>query len=415
MKRAIVIMALLLPLVSVSAQRQPSPPGACSQSEVTRTAAQVDSARKRLLALPIGIGLQPDVSPVAQQTIAETKDALGDFINAYLRCVSRQADAPTIQKELSALGHAFALPPGQFFPEDQIPADLGKFGFELYFDVRMFESPRLIGVTAKFSIECGGDTVLLMFAPDNDSWKEVLRWQKKAYATVDGGTLGFDYGVSPPDDAGQWFVVTHEVAPWCSSTWSSIRYSVLKPTAEPLRPRVVFSGAEEMWWGNEDFGVLTVQKDAFDLRFHSSSIDAGVHNRVWVRHYSVIGDTIQQTQPVAVSPRDFVDEWIVSPWQQAEQWSSKSAVGELRQAHEGWFRREKFDNSLLEYYSVNRCADSHDHYQVEIGEETGPNFETARCFYFQVSGNGAYTMLRVSEKPDPRCSGPDILDEMSTK
>jgi len=170
-----------------------------------------------------------------------------------------------------------------------------------------------------------------------------------------------------------------------------------------------------MWWGNEDFGTLTVHKDAFDLRFHSASIDVGVHNRVWIRRYSIVGEAVRRIQPVAVSPRDFVDEWVVSPWQQASQWSSKSALAELRQAHTAMSRRRKSDKSLLEYYSVYRCADSADHYQVEMAEETGPKFETAHSFYFQVRGNGDYTMLRVSDKSDAKCSGPNILDEMGTK
>jgi len=105
------------------------------------------------------------------------------------------------------------------------------------------KNPRLVGVTADFSIECGGDTVLLIFAPDNGSWKEVLRWQKKPYATVAGGTMAFSYGVSLLDEAGQWYVVTHDIAPWCSSTWSSIRYTVLRLAPDPLRPKVLLSNS----------------------------------------------------------------------------------------------------------------------------------------------------------------------------
>jgi len=411
-KPATLVTTILL-FASLSQAQAPTS-FACSQTEVNRTAAQVDSVRKRLLELPIGDGLQTDVSHLAQQTIATMKSALGDFISAYLQCVSLQPDPARITSDLSALGHAFEMPSGPI-PKEDIPPDFGKFGFELSFHTRLFENPRLLGVTANFSIECGGDTVLLIFSRSAESWKEVLRWQKRPYATVAGGTLAFDYGISPPDDAGQWFLVTHDVAPWCSSTWSDIRYSVLRPTPDPDRPKSLFSGSDFMWWGNEDFGTLAVQKGAFDLRFHSASIDAGVHNRVWIRHYSVIGDAIRRIQPVAVSPRDFVDEWIVSPWRQAAQWSSNSAIAELRQAHDEWSRRKKTDINLLEYYSVHRCAEIPGRYQVEVAEETGPKFETARSFYFQVRGNGDYTMLRVSDKSDAKCSGPNILDEMGTK
>jgi hypothetical protein len=58
-----------------------------------------------------------------------------------------------------------------------------------------------------------------------------------------------------------------------------------------------------------------------------------------------------------------------------------------------------------------RCSDASDHYQVEIGEETGPKFENERSFYFQVLGSEAYAMTGVAEKPDARCTGQNLLDE----
>jgi hypothetical protein len=375
---------------------------------VNRTAAQLDLIRKGLLQLPIGDGLQADVSPAAQQKIAAMKTAIGSFISAYVLCVPAQPDAGKINQDLSALGHAYEMPTG-ITPIEKIPPDFGKYGFELWFKTRVFENPPLLGIVAGFSIECGGDTVLLLFAPNGGSWKEVLRWQKEPYATVAGGTMAFDYGVSPPDDYGHWFLITHDIAPWCSSTWSEIRYSVLRSAANPIRPKTLFSADDPMWWGNEDYGSLTVEKEGFDLRFHSASIDGGVHDRVRIRHFSVVGDAVYRTQPVADSPRDFVDEWIVSPWQEAAEWSSHPALSELGKSHAEWSKRKESKHKLLEYYSMRRCSNGPDHYQVEMGLETGPKFGASRSFYFQVQGGAVYTMLRVSEKPDTTCSGPNLL------
>lgn len=387
------------------------PPSSCDQAEVVRTATRVQSVRKQLLNLPIGDG--PGVSPAAQQEIVSMKSALAALIDAYMGCVSSQPDGTKVRNELSALTNAFELPQGQVLTAEQIPAEFGKFGFKLWFDVRAIQNPRLIGITANFSIECGGDTVLLVFAPKADTWEEVLRWQKQPYPEVDGGTMAFGYEISPPDNSGGWFLVEHDIAPWCSSTWSSIRYSVLKPTSEPLQPKVLFSGDDYMWWGSEDYGRLTVDKNAFDLRFHSSSIDAGVHNRVWIRHFSVIGDEVKRTQPVAVSPRDFVDEWIVSPWEQAAQWSSKAVEADLRRLHE--LVRAINEDSLLEYTSVHRCSKPAGHYQVEVGEYIPPDYRHSRSFYFQVTANDTYFMTKASRTPDPRCKGRNILEEMSTR
>jgi hypothetical protein len=170
-----------------------------------------------------------------------------------------------------------------------------------------------------------------------------------------------------------------------------------------------------MWWGSEEFGSLTVDKGAFELRFHSGSIDQGVHNRVWIRRYVVGRDTVRRAQPVAATPRDFVDEWMVSPWTQAGAWSASRALPRLRQSHAEWVGKRKSAGGLLEFESVHRCSDRRDHHQVEIGEMSGTRLDRTRPFFFQVLGDRDYTMLQISEGSDKRCQGPDLLDEMKTK
>jgi len=356
------------------------------------------------------------VSPDAQNSITLMKQALTTFIRSYMGCVSSNPDPTEIEKKLLQLVHGFEfkVQPGQVMNNDQLPPDFGKYGFELYFRVRVTDTPRLVSITADFSIECGGDTVLLIFAPEGKSWKESLHWQTEPYKTVGGGTMAFGYAISPPDDAGRWYVVVHTISPWCSSTWSDIRYAAFRPSADPLHPQKLLSNSDFMWWGNDDYGEVEVGRNEFDLRFHSSSIDAGVHNRVFIRHYSVKGDRIRRIQPVAVSPRDFVDEWIISPWSESAAWSSSSSADMLRQAHQMMSRREKSTNRLLEYGSVYKCSGG-DSYQVEVIEETGKNFNVEHSYYFHLAGDGPFTMTSVSQKSDGNCGGRNLLDDMATK
>ena len=179
--------------------------------------------------------------------------------------------------------------------------------------------------------------------------------------------------------------------------------------------RYLLSNSDSIWWGNDDYGEVKVEKSQFDLRFHSASIDPGVHNRVFIHHYAVSGDTVRRIQPVAVSPRDFVDEWLNSPWKTAAGWSSVADSETLRQAQRDFSRRNKSNTPLYEFNSVYKCSDAPTRYQVELVEATGKEFNTERPFYYQVIGDGVYTMTRVSRTPDPRCTGENLLEDMATK
>jgi hypothetical protein len=415
-KNSIIGLALLLAAFPCPAQEKPSGQFAtsCSESDFSAAAGKLQAARAALLALPVGDGLETGVSPEGQKAISAMKESLGEFVNAYLRCAPTSPDTGRVRRELSESAHAFRLPNGVTSNKD-LPPDFGKYGFELWFGVQSAHDNRLLSITATFSIECGTDAVLFIFSRDGGSWHEALRWQSRPYASIKDAFGSFGSGISPPDNLGRWYVVTKHKAPWCTSTWSTISYDALRPQAGSVIPTVLLLRHDSIWLGNDDIGSLTVNVKDFDVRFHSASIDGGVHNRLWIRHFSISGDTVARVQPVAASPRDFVDEWIVSPWESASGWTSKAASEQLRLAHENFPNRRKSFADSLGFGTIYKCSGARDHYQVELMEETGPKFDIDRSFYFQVVGKHAYTMTGVSSNPDPRCTGRNLFDEMSTK
>ena len=382
---------------------QPNP---CSQSQVTASARQVDSARNALLELPIGDGLETDVSPRAQEAVAAMKNRLAAFIDVYMKCAPPEPDAAKVQADLSALGHAYRMREG-LISNSELPKDFGKYGFELWFDAKFVPKNRLFAITATFDIECGSDAMLLIYAPKGGSWEQALRWESKPYKDVSGAFWAFEYGISPPDDSGNWYAVTAHISPWCSSTWSSIHYSVLRPGALSQQPTVLFFGSDSIWWGNEDYGKLIVNKADFDLRFHAESIDPGVHNRVWIRHFTVRGNVVRRIRPVATSARDFVDEWIVSPWSEASAWSAKSSASLLKESHDRLSRLQHSTGGFFNFDSVRLCADEPNHRQIGLSYENSEHQD----FFFHVIGASNYVLSRIAEKPDPHCNGPNELEQ----
>jgi hypothetical protein len=351
---------------------------ACDPTTVHHVTEDLANARKALRALPVADGQDTQVAAPAQAAIATMKMRIGAYVLATLQC-HPDDNAKTLATALSVAAVAAG------------PSDTG-YGTSLDFTVQQ-PRPKLLVVDTAFGISCGSDNMLMIFAPAKDGWREVLRLQSKSYDTVAGAYDFFDYAISPPDAAGQWFLVQKNITPWCSSTWATIRYSVLRPLADPLKPRILLDGSDPVWWGNDDTGRLSVGARDFMLRFHAESIDGGVHNREWVRRFSVAGDTVRRIPPLADSPRDFADEWIVSDWSAIAPWTAKP---QLQALHDKLKAVGHFD-----YISVRGCRVP-SRTQIEVEDPDGQTH-----YYFLVAAGADMRMLDAAQTPDRTCTGPN--------
>lgn len=366
----------------------------CSSADIDRAAERVGAARKSLAARsPQAQGT--DIAPEAQKAIGAIKAGLGELVGAYMRCAPAVPETARIERELTSLVRGAS-------PVQSAGAGSGQE------DVRFVAraspgKPVVVGVSAEFPIQCGSDTVLAVFAADGASWKPVLHWQSKPYAQVSGALGSFEYAISPRERSDDWFVVAKSIAPQCSSTWSTIGYTVMRPGTTPDEPKILQTGEHSIWWGNEDFGRLTVRETDFNLRFHTTSLDTGILNREWVGHFSVTGDSVRRIQPVANSPRDFVEEWIAAPWAEAIHWSD--AGGDT--VMQAWHEKLSTAHSLG-FEAVRGCpTQGANHYQIELQDS-----DDKQQYYFYVIGSGYYVLTKISQAAE--CNGeilPDVAQE----
>ncbi|MBS0409275.1 MAG: hypothetical protein JSR86_05125 [Proteobacteria bacterium] len=362
---------------------------ACSKPAIATAAAQARSAREALLSQPIGDGMVTDVAPPTRLAIAAMKQRLAALTDAYEACAAGDQAPAEAEAALAGLLGAPA--------EDSS----GRYGGAVTFHAHRWPGG-LMGVVADLQIECGSDSSLMLYRRDPDAWRPVLRWQAPPYAKVSGAFGAFDYEVSGPDAGGRWFVAAKSVMPWCSSTWSQIRYAIVRPGPTATSPRVLLSRADPIWWGGDDEGTLAVTPMTVDLRFHAESIDSDVHNRLWIRRFAVEGDAVRRVPPLAATPRDFADEWIVSPWLEASQWTAPAARARLAATHRA-LRKIHF----LTFDAVRRCGTTN-RYQVRLLNADTP-------YVLTIAAGETLRLLDVTGRPDPACGGPNLLDEMATR
>jgi hypothetical protein len=371
----------------------------CSQASVASRAAAAAQVRDLLLRQPLGDGMQTSVSEDEQTEILAFKNAVAALVDAVMLCVPVKVKVARLREDLERLLPNPPLPttePSQDFD--------GRYGANLSFQVRRAQS--LIGVSITFGIECGADGLLLIYA-HHRNWREALRWQSPLYKEVSGGWLAFDYAISPPDRNGRWFVAVKKVAPWCWSTWSGIDYSVLRPTSNPIRPRPILHREDYMWWGNEDYGRIKVDRGTFELRFHGASIDTSLLTREYIRRFRIGGSKAERIPPFADLPRDIADEWIVSSWPGARLLSSDHVAEHERKRH-----HQLRGEGCCDYQSIRACPRRR--VEVEIERRAYHFVERAAAndrVYFLVERAAPFRIEAISSRRFPGCRGANELPD----
>ncbi len=365
---------------------------ACSRAAVAAAGGAVRSARAELRA----IALEEDetrVPPPASRSIERVKDRLREFVRAEMACAPASPDPEALAAAMAAGGGASA----DTAPEARGPVPPDRHGESLAYQVsRVGSHPDMLAVVARLGIHCGTDSILMLYGPaPGGGWRELMVRRAEPYSEVRGGWGDLRFAVSPKDRQGRWYVATVSTTPWCTSAWQGLPYELARPGPEPDRPQILLRGKGVIFLGSDEDLTLSAERFSFELRNDGGSLDPAVHSRRHVRHYDINGDVVRRVQPVAESVRDFVDEWIVSPWAEAKGWSGEDP--ELARLHA---RLHPDPYSLLdEFASIRSCGAGLT--QVEIGADEGPGW----FFFVRGGGQGPWTLERAARRAAAECAG----------
>jgi hypothetical protein len=177
-------------------------------------------------------------------------------------------------------------------PLNEDDRDNNSFGEVVDVQVQRPPGHDLITVTTTLAIPCGNDTSLYVFQRKDNKWILALAQEANEYENISGAQGSFDYAISPADTKGNFFVVTVNVNPWCSSNWQAIRYSAMEISSTAYQPRLLAAGEETIYLGvDPPIYKLEVARKWFSITFEGNSSGAGVANgfnsRLHVLKYSI--------------------------------------------------------------------------------------------------------------------------------
>jgi hypothetical protein len=206
--------------------------------------------------------------------------------------------------------------------------------------------------------------------------------------------------VSPADPKTKDHIIaTLGVLPWCTSAWRSVYYRIWRIGSGSSTPNLLLDNTEGLYLGNYAVVGRANVSDVL-IEFSGRSIDSGILVREMVRHFTLDGDKVERIAPIALSPRDFVDEWLTHTWSESSRWSESA---QLQQWHQKLQKKNiggEFTDPTL------HCRLSPDLWQVGVNLPQG---QTPMDRYFLVRWRPPYrfSMVNISEQASPVCNEED--------
>jgi len=168
--------------------------------------------------------------------------------------------------------------------------------------------------------------------------------------------------------------------------------------------------------GREGNAVIGRRDPAVSARFEGSdvlvemdvmSLDPKRGRRVVVQRFAITEQTPRRIAPFALTPRDFVEEWLRAPWSVASAWTQTAARAALERIHadiNAGELRASFPNP------TSRCEKEDGVVQVAVRLPNGERF-----FRIKHDPAGAYEMRGADSTSSPACRTPDAgLDAART-
>jgi len=244
---------------------------------------------------------------------------------------------------------------------------------------------------------CGTDDSAYIYEPTDDRWRRIWQSEQNNYEekTYFPQRL-VEVKISPTDwrpesDYSEHLIATTGVFPWCTSVWQPIYYRAWQTKFTYPDARLLLDGSELADIGSPIHSRAN-QKDVF-IEFQIIADDA---MRVTeFQHYILENGRLRRTDPVALTPQEFVSFWLRHPWSEVSDWTAQTAKASMK----AW--RQEYKGSNSEFTSPTRHCTLHpDLWQVAAHPGIDPE---PAVHYFLVRARlpFRFTMVAASDLHGP--------------
>jgi hypothetical protein len=262
--------------------------------------------------------------------------------------------------------------------------------------VRVHRQGEFLTVQTSLGIACGYDDSAYVYERRADAWRRIFETEQNVYtkSAYHPQTI-YSVQMSPPDASGNRLALTLGSRPGCSGAFQPLYYRIWRIGAKPgVNPKkLLLDAMETAYVGDYPPVKGTVSVDDARLEFTAGGAGYGSGHQA-IRHFEVRGDSVKQVDPIAPTPRDFVEEWLSAPWKEsAKQSAARSASASL----ESWHHKMHRDDGMGDFPDPPlQCSKDRELWQIGIRLHGVP---TETFYLVRWQQTDRFTMTAVAEHP----------------
>jgi hypothetical protein len=263
-------------------------------------------------------------------------------------------------------------------------------------------SPSMLVVVAGIHFGCGNDDAVYVFEYPSSASRR-LALQSLGDPEYDEWVFDMRWSTRHSSGAQSFLIVRRPIQ--CQSNWRTHGFYAFH-TRGPNMPWTRVLG-DHHWIFGDHLGVK-ITPDELTLEFHIACIDTGILVRPRVLHMTLSQPGVQRRlDPLALQPRDFVDEWLDRPW------TELASRTESPVALHKWHKRLSASEGLNgEFALVQQCSARPGLWQIGLTLDRHPG--VTHYFLVRDLGEHRYRMVDISTTRQPGCPGEGIPRETET-
>ena len=314
---------------------------------------------------------------IPQVTVA--KHQIAEWIELRLAAFPQNGDAAALNESLHE-----GLRDAKLFCDndaDCLPTALGFLDeIQLTRQGEFLVSRTAVGV----GYRCGYDYSAYIYQWRGGKWQRIWQNEQNDYAAnTYAPQILHSVQISDPGPEGSRLILTLGTRSSCL-TFREVYYRVWRlGTAAPLLDK-----SEVLDDEGDPPVVGKIQPADVRITFSAGGIGYGYPHKA-VRHFKIEGTTVSQVDPIAPTPRDFVEEWLAAPWTGS---AGRAASPALQQ----WHRKLHRDDNQGDFPDDPiHCSGDNELWQVATHLEGEPKH------YFLVRWRppDGFTMVQISDQP----------------